>query len=153
MGLIGVKDAPRRAPLDGPMCVFYRVSVEPLEGPEATHEIRSADVLTLEDGGGNEVVVHLANATWKLTHALELQSSPQDPRETVTQFLAERGLPHADPVRVRLEWIAPHELVFVRGTVTESRASDEGYRVSERARFVMESTPSSPVTIALEPIG
>jgi hypothetical protein len=67
--------------------------------------------------------------------------------------LGERGLPVDRPVRVRVEWIAPHELVYVRGRADViASAANDAYRSETHSENVMSATKDSPVLLSLEPI-
>jgi hypothetical protein len=151
-GLVGVSAPALHAPLGAPPCAFFRIVVDSPSHPgHVLFEARSADELVLDDGGGNKLVVHLDGVKW-LVHRFHEMSSAD---EHVVAYLAERGLRFDQPVRVRVMWIAPHELVFVRGVAREaSQALEAGYRTSEAKAPPLEiaSTPERPVLIALESI-
>jgi hypothetical protein len=173
--------APIHAPLGAPPCVFFRIVIEPLDHPGAAiFEARSADEIVLEDGSGAKVVVRLDGAAWRVKRRHEIISSPSAPDEHVVTYLAERGI-HGDrdgglrppspqeaspriaalrsaildhPVRAYVEWIAPHELVFVRGFTRGADVQPSSdYRTSEAAPPIeIVASPGHPVIIALEPI-
>jgi hypothetical protein len=131
-GLVGFSDPPRNAPFGAPPCVFYRVVVE--ENDKLVFEGRSVDAIQLGDGASAKLVVHLDGATWQLGRAHDATS------DEVQQYLASRGLPAHPGVRVRVEWVAPHELVFVRGTVSEQRtAASSEYRSTEGVLLEMKA--------------
>ena len=152
-GLVGFTEEPRHAPLGAPPCVFYRIVVE--SNGAILFEGRSADEITLGDGSTAHVVVHLDGATWRVSRCHEMESSPEAPNDEVVRYLTERGLPSEHAVRIRVEWIAPHELVFVRGTATretEALARPSEYRSADRAHLEMRATAEQPLIVALEPI-
>jgi hypothetical protein len=156
MGLVGGVAAPiLHDPLRGTPCVFFRVVVEPFDQPgKILFESRSSDALALDDGSGCRVTVPLEGARWLVERQHEIISSVLAPEEHVAKYFAERGLAFPDTVRVRVTWIAPHELVFVRGVARASAtAAEAGYRTSE-ARTPMEitATATHPVLVALEAI-
>jgi hypothetical protein len=152
-GLVGVGTEPKPAPFGAPPCVFYRVVIELDDPPGGVlYEGQSADELVLEDGAGAKVIVHLEGAKWKLRRSRDLVSTPATPHEDVVAFLASRGLPVSQPVRACVEWLAPHELVYVRGRVEETHEGTTGYRSVETSRRDMASTATEPLIIALEPI-
>ena len=148
-GLVGISAPPLHAPLGAPPCAFFRIIVEG-EG-RVLFESRSADELVLDDGGGNKLLVRLDGAKW-LFHRWHEMSADD---EHVAAYFAERGLRFDQPVRVRIGWIAPHELVFVRGVARETASApvEVDYRTSEATSpLEIASTPDRPVLIALEPI-
>jgi len=152
-GLVGFTEQPRNAPLGAPHCVFYRVLVSRFDQPEEIlFESRSADAITLEDGAGAKVVVQLDGATWRMTR-FHRRDTGLDPSGEVAQFLAERGVAVSGPTAVRVEWIAPHELVFVRGVAKRIGDDSPGdYRTTHEAHFEMAAAPDHPLTISIEPI-
>ncbi len=150
-GLVGIGEKPHHAPLGAPaMCVFHRVVIEGIESRKIVIEVRSSDDLVLEDGMGARVRVHLDGARLLFTRHHDLVSSPEVVDPLIAQFLAERGIEVDHPVRARVEWIAPHELVFVRGVVKESTTGEAGYRTSERTDLEMRAAPGEPVLVSLE---
>jgi hypothetical protein len=58
-------------------------------------------------------------------------------------------LPADAPVRVLVQWIAPNEVVFVRGFASEQQAPTAGYRTNERGAFTMRASTEQPLAIAL----
>jgi hypothetical protein len=154
-GLVGMNVAPMHAPLGAPPCVFFRIVIEPLDRPGAViFEARSADEIVLEDGSGAKVIVRLDGVAWRVKRRHEIISSPSAPDEHVVTYLAERGIRVDEPVRAYVEWIAPHELVFVRGmTRGPDGPPSSDYRTSEAAPPIeVVASPGHPVVIALEPI-
>ena len=151
-GLVGFSEQPRNAPLGAPHCVFYRVLVSRFDDPDkVVFESRSADAITLEDGAGAKVVVQLDGAKWRMTR-FHRRDTGLDPSGEVAQFLAERGVAVTGPMNVRVEWIAPHELVFVRGLAKRLGDDSPGdYRTTHEAHFEMAAAPDHPLTISLEP--
>jgi hypothetical protein len=145
-GIVGFFGQPLNGPLGTPPSMFYRVLVEATDRhpPEVLFEGRSADEIVLEDGSGAKIVVKLDGARWLIDryHAAD--------DAAVGAYLAERGLDTTRPVRVRVQWIAAHELVYVRGAVRSVGEDDAGYRTSERARLEMASAPNRPLSISLE---
>jgi hypothetical protein len=150
-GLVGVGDVAKHAPLGAPLCTFYRVVVEALHEPgKVLFEGRSADDITLDDGSGTKLTVHLDSAKWLVSRKRERVSLWSSPDADVVQFLTERGLSCA-PVRVRVEWVGPHELVFVRGVAKETLDGSDGYRT--RGHRTLEMDKEHPVVIGLDPLG
>ncbi len=141
-------------PIYGTPCVFFRVVVEPVDRPGTIlFESRSADEIVLDDGSGNRVVVRLDGAKWLVQRQHDVVSSPVAPEEHVAKYFAARGLAFPDSVRVRVIWIAPHELVFVRGVARAASAQGEaGYRTSEATAPLVIAADAHPVVIALEAI-
>ena len=152
-GLVGFTEQPRSAPLGAPRCVFYRVLVSTFDAPdEIVFESRSADAITLEDGAGAKLVLQLDGATWRMKRNHD-RDTGSDPDGEVARFLAERGVVVSGPARVRVEWIAPHELVFARGWVRRVGDDSTGdYRTSHEAHFEMSVLPDAPLTISIEPL-
>ncbi len=96
----------------------------------------------------------LDGVKWLVERQHDVVSSALAPEEHVAKYFGERGLSFPDTVRVRVTWIAPHELVFVRGVARGAAPEGEaGYRTSD-ARTPMEivATPTHPVLVALEAI-
>ncbi len=155
-GLVGLGAPPVHAPLGAPPCVFFRVLIEPMLQPgNVLFEARSADELVLDDGMGKRVVVRLDGARWLVERQHEIISSNVSPDEGLSSYLAERGLRFDWPVRARVMWIAPHELVFVRGVAREAGAAPQvlSYRTSEvSSPLEIAASPDRPVLIALQPI-
>jgi hypothetical protein len=151
-GLVGIHAEPHRTPLDAPPSVFYRVVIE--HGGAIVFEGRSADVLMLEDGSGGKLAVHLDGAKWLVKRRHELTSSPSAPNTHVVTYLAERGIEVSGAVHAYVEWVTPHELVFVHGmTRAPARPVESDYRTSEAAPpLEMVSTPEHPIRIDLEPL-
>ncbi len=151
-GLVGIHTQPHRTPLDAPPSVFYRVVIEQ-EGT-IVFEGRSADVLMLEDGTGGKLAVHLDGAKWLVKRRHELASSPSAPNAHVVNYLEERGIKIDGAVYAYVEWVAPHELVFVHGmTRAPAPRVESDYRTSEATPpLEMFSTPDHPIRIALEPL-
>ena len=133
-------------------CAYYRVVVERTDGAVVL-EVRSSDDLALTDGSGASVLVPLAGARWVSPRHLELVSSPSAPHEGLDAWLRERGVAREGEVRARVEWIEPHELVFVRGFVTSAGEDASDYRGAERARLEIRATPEHPVLLSLAPLG
>ncbi|HEY1959537.1 MAG TPA: hypothetical protein VGH28_28190 [Polyangiaceae bacterium] len=152
-GLVGFTEHARHAPLGAPPCIFYRVVVTASDHPDKIlFESRSADAITLEDGAGAKVVVQLDGARWHMPRDHQREWPTIDGSEDVVQFLSERGVSVCEPARVRVEWIAPHELVFARGLARrlgEDAPSD--YRTTREAHLEMAATPERPLEIGLEP--
>ncbi len=152
-GLVGFNMAPKPAPLGVPPCEFYRVVVTAVGFSDVMFEGRSSDELVLEDGLGAKLTVKLDGVGWHITRSRELDSSPDAPNADVMTYLRERGLPTDRAVRVRVEWIAPHELVYVRGRADLiADAAKDAYRSEAHSETVMSATKESPVLLALEPI-
>ncbi len=156
-GLVGVNAPTQHAPLGAPPCVFFRVVVEGVDPSGVIFEGRSADELLLEDGMGAKLLVRLDGAKWLGKRSHDLVSSPEVPDPLLVTYLSERGIQVARAVRARVEWIAPHELVFVRGIPHEpgTASSPSMYRTSEARTPPLElvSTRDEPVLISLDPIG
>lgn len=134
-GLIGIAAAPLSAPLASAPCVFFRVTVTDDGLP--LFEARSADELVLEDGADAKLTVKLDAAKWQLDRTYEVDSFPNAPHPALDAYLRERGLSPRGVTHACVEWIAPHELVFVRGRVTQIGEDAEGYRTRDRATLVM----------------
>jgi len=134
-GLVGIHAPPIEVPLEGAPCVFYRIVLTDDGIP--LFETRSADAIVLEDGAGATLTVKLDGATWKLDRAFEAASTRDVPNVALDKYLAERGLSARGAVYARVEWIAPHELVFARGHVARVGEDVQDYRTSEHATFVM----------------
>jgi hypothetical protein len=149
MGLVHADE--RHAPLASVVCVFYRVVVDTGHEPNnVIYEGRSADELTLDDGVGTSLVVHLDRATWSFERCFDIEYLPDAPNEAVQKYLAERQLPTDKPLRVRVQWIGPHELLFVRGFVPGGAPKEPaGYRTSERAPFEMRASHEHPLVLSL----
>jgi hypothetical protein len=152
-GLVAASVHP--GPLGAPDCVFHRVVVTDGDPDRVVYDARSADEIVLDDGGGAELVVPLAGAQWLgPPRAREIASSPEAPDDPVASYLLSRGVRVDGAVRARIEWIAAHELVFVRGLVREvAKSPGGGYRAVERRRLELAPATEHPVCLALEPIG
>lgn len=155
-GLVGVGAEPVVAPLGGQPCAWFRCRVEDIERGEVLYAACSADDIVLDDGQGARVRVHVDGATFKFSRSLVLDSPPHERNGLVARFLAERGIDDTDRnVRATLEWIMPHELVFVRGFVTPS-SSELGmgaYRSGEKTELCILATKEHPVTVSLDALG
>ena len=133
------------APLGAPLCAFHRVRVTNERG-DVVFESQSHDDLLLDDGSGVRLVVSLEHAEWRLPeHHRDLAS----PDEELLAYLRERGVEASGELRAIVTWIAPRDVVFVRGHVRESEdAAPSGYRASE-GPLVMRMTAT---VIGLEPL-
>ncbi|HEY2368460.1 MAG TPA: hypothetical protein VGH87_18815 [Polyangiaceae bacterium] len=133
------------APLGAPLCAFHRVRVTDGAGA-IVFESQSHDDLVLDDGSGMRLVVSLDHAEWRLPeHHRDLAS----PDEELAAYLRERGVEARGDLRAVVTWIAPRDVVFVRGRVHEAEASTPAdYRVSE-APTLMHMTAT---VIGLEPL-
>jgi len=143
------------APLGGQPCAWFRVRVLDADR-NLLAELRSSDTFEIGDGGEAKLTVSAVGAEITLRNVHELESSVARRDEAVVAFLVERNLATtAHEVVVTIDWIAPHELVFVRGPVTESSASlgEGAYRGAEKTALVMQSTDAEKVVVAVEPIG
>lgn len=150
-GLVGIRGETHHAPLGAPsVCVFHRVVVENVETGTIVLDTRSSDELVLEDGVGARLHVHLDGARLLFARHHEVVSSPEVADVLVVQFLAERGIEVNFPVRARVEWIAPRELVFVRGVAREGAPGEAGYRTSARSELEMHAAPNEPVIVSLD---
>ena len=141
-GLVGMNQTPFPVPLEGAPCVFFRVAITDDGSPLL--DTRSSDEIVLEDGAGAALTVKLDDAKWNLERVHEIDSLPSAPNAMLDKYLEDRGLAARGVVHARVDWIAPHELVFVRGTVAQIGEDAADYRTSERASFVMTAA-----TIAL----
>jgi hypothetical protein len=133
------------APLGAPLCAFHRVRVTNAAG-EVVFESQSHEDLVLDDGSGMRLVVSLDQAEWRLPeHHRDLAT----PDEELAAYLRERGVEAHGELRAVVTWIAPRDVVFVRGRVHEAEASAPAdYRVSD-APALMHMTA---IAIALEPL-
>jgi hypothetical protein len=155
-GLVGIGAESYHAPLGAPSkCVFHRVVVERIHPHQVILEARSSDDIVLDDGMGARIRVHLDGVAWSFARKHEITSSPEVQDPLVAQFLAERGIRVDFPVHVIVEWIAPHELVFVRGIVRESAPPSAGadYRTSEHTELEMRAAPKQRVIVSLDALG
>ncbi len=133
------------APLGAPLCAFHRVRVTNAAGA-IVFESQSHDDLVLDDGSGMRLVVSLEHAEWRLPeHHRDLVT----PDEELAAYLRERGVEAHGELRAVVTWIAPRDVVFVRGRVRGAEASEPAdYRVSD-APALMHMTA---IAIALEPL-
>lgn len=133
------------APLGAPLCAFHRVRVTN-QKDEVVFESQSHDDLLLDDGSGIRLVVSLEHAEWRLPeHHRDLAS----PDEELLVYLRERGIEAPGELRAVVTWIAPRDIVFVRGYVREAEDSAAtGYRTSD-APDLMRMTAT---VIGLEPL-
>jgi hypothetical protein len=133
------------APLGAPLCAFHRVRVTNAHG-EVVFETQSHGELVLDDGSGMRLSVSLEHAEWRLPeHHRDLAS----PDEELVTYLRERGVEAKGELRAVVAWIAPRDVVFVRGQVLESKDdAPADYRTSE-APAPMKMTAT---VISLEPL-
>jgi hypothetical protein len=133
------------APLGAPLCAFHRVRVTNAKD-ELVFETQSHGELILDDGSGVHLAVSLEHAEWRLPeHHRDLAS----PDEELTEYLRERGIEPRGDLRAVVAWIAPRDVVFVRGRVQEPETiAPADYRTSE-APDVMRMTAT---VIGLEPL-
>jgi len=133
------------APLGAPLCAFHRVRVTNENG-DVVFESQSHDDLVLDDGSGMRVVVSLDHAEWRLPeHHRDLAT----PDEELLAYLRERGVEASGALRAVVTWIAPRDVVFVRGYVREADdTAAGGYRTSD-APELMRMTAT---VIGLEPL-
>lgn len=133
------------APLGAPLCAFHRVRVTNAKG-DVVFETQSHGELVLDDGSGMHLAVSLEDAEWRLPeHHRDLAS----PDEALVTYLRERGVEARGQLRAVVTWIAPRDVVFVRGRVLEAEAhAPADYRASE-APDVMRMTAT---VIGLEPL-
>lgn len=135
------------APLGAPLCAFHRVRVTNDETGALVFETQSHDDLVLDDGSGVHLVVSLEHAEWRLPeHHRDLAS----PDEELATYLRERGVEARGDLRAVVTWIAPRDVVFVRGHVRapETTSTPADYRMSD-APDVMHMTAT---VIGLEPL-
>jgi hypothetical protein len=134
------------APLGAPLCAFHRVRVTNAKGDVVVFETHSHVELVLDDGSGTRLSVSLEDAEWRLPeHHRDLAS----PDAELDAYLRERGVPSKGALRAVVAWIAPRDVVFVRGRVLPpEEAAPSDYRMSEAPAI----TKMTATVISLEPL-
>jgi hypothetical protein len=126
MGTARPKQGLLPIPLAEGSCAWSRVRVVVMGAVVA--EMRTADVLELEDGGGNAVELDVRDADVELRTRRSFTTSAERPNPQVVDYLAQRALARGErDVEIVVEWIPIRELVFATGRVEEATTSG-GYR-------------------------
>lgn len=149
MGTVRAPEPPPTVPLSAGACAWSRVRV--LVDGAIVADVRTSDVVVMEDGAGAFVEVDLSNAELR-ARSLRFASSGDLPNRMVLDWLAERGLAQRSAnLELVVDWLPLRELVFVTGKVESVAPAEQptAYRTSERAslRIVADGPRAVVVTV------
>ncbi len=150
MGTVRAPESPPIIPFSSGACAWSRVRV--IVDGILVADVRTSDIVVLEDGAGAAVEVQLEGAELR-TKSMRRSSTAELPIREVLEWLDQRGLARGRTgVDLIVDWLPLREIIFVSGRVEAIdgpvSTSAGAYRGSERAtlRIVADGAQKVRVT-------
>lgn len=154
MGTVRAPENPPLIPFASGPCAWSRVRVA-VDGIVVA-DVRTSDVVVLEDGAGAAVEVELDGAELR-TKSMRRSSTVDLPNREVLEWLDERGLARGRTgVDLTVDWLPLREIIFVSGRVEVVEGpvsvSAGAYRGSERATLRIVADGPRRVCVSSHPV-